>query len=136
MIPLLSYSKPAVGSMLVPVPTSILHRLEVEPYRWLDLMNEVEDVGRRLPELSSTVVEKNTQLEAAIRTRTSVKLHSQLEIAMIQKIIEVPKLIAWMNKRQESDMRKQLAETIASKLCSLAQLANEHPRRGGERNRG
>ena len=58
--------KPEANTILVPVPRSIAHRLEsVSKYGWPDLMKEVEDVGHHLPELSSTVVEKNTQLGAA-----------------------------------------------------------------------
>ena len=116
--------KPGAETILVPVPRSIAHRLELGPYGWPDLMNEVEDVGRHLPELSSTVLGKNTQLEAAIRTRTSLKWHSPLEIAMIQKIIQAPKMVAEITKIQEAGMRNQLAELIAIKLIVLAKLAD------------
>ena len=79
--------KPEANTILVPVPTNIAHRLGSDSrYGWPDLMKEVEDVGHHLPELSSTVVEKNTQLGAAERAKTAVKWHSQLEVEMVQKI--------------------------------------------------
>ena len=87
-------------------------------------MMEVEDVGRNLPQLSSTVVEKNTQLGAAERAKTAVKWHSQLEVEMIQKIIAAPKVEPAKRKEQEEDMREKFAESIAGKLIELAKLAN------------
>ena len=130
--------KPASATILVPLPTSIAHRLDEEggKYAWPDLMKEVEDVGHNLPELSSTVVEKNTQLGAAERAKTALKWHSQLEIDMIQKIIAAPKVEpAKLKKEQEEYVREMLAEAIASKLISLAQFANIDGEGGGS-NRG
>ena len=68
------------ANMFVPLPTSIAHRLDEEggKYAWPDLMKEVEDVGYHLPKLSSTVVEKNTQLGAAERAKTALKWHSEV----------------------------------------------------------
>ena len=70
---------PGANTILVPVPKSIAHRIGADGLRtaWFDLMNEVEDVGYHLPKLSSTVMEKNTQLGFAERAKTAVKWHSQ-----------------------------------------------------------
>ena len=51
-------AKAQAGTIHLPLPTSIEHRLADEggKHAWPDLMKEVEDVGHYLPELSSTVV--------------------------------------------------------------------------------
>ena len=85
-------------------------------------MLDVEAVGHLLPGLSSTVMENSTKLAANCRAKQAVKWHSQLEIAIMQNIIEAPKVEEANREEQEADVRKQLVEVIASKLIELDKL--------------
>ena len=118
--------KPQAGSIYVPVPTSIAHRLDSEggKHAWPTLMKDVEDVGHHLPELCSTVVEQTAKLTAAEKTKASVKWRAELEIDIMKKIIAAPKLDQEKQQEQEMDMRNTLAELIATKLVEFAQLAH------------
>ena len=59
----------------------------MEPkYAWPDLMQEVEDVGHHLAELSSAVAAKNRQLKAPALERATVKWCAQLEIDLIYNL--------------------------------------------------
>ena len=118
------------------ITNNIVNRLkECGKYAWPALMLDVETVGRLLPGLSSTVMENSTKLAANHRAKQAVKWHSQLEIAMMQKRIEAPKVEQAKQVEQEADVRKQLVEVIASKLIVLDKLYGIG-REGGERNRG
>ena len=87
-------------------------------------MSEVEELGHYLPELTSTVAEKNAHLPEEARAREGMKWRSQVEIELMLKIVAAPKVEPAKVKEQEADMRDKLAEVIAIKLIELAKLAD------------
>ena len=76
-----------------------------------------------MPELVSAVAEKNPKLTKEQVEREGLKWRSQLEIALIARII-APKVLRAKVKKQEAVMTVELAELIAIKLLELAKWAD------------
>ena len=81
--------QPLFGTRMCPPPTSIAHRLEGRgsTYAWPQLMDEIEEVSRCLPNFARTVVEGSKKLNRAEKDKAAVKWHSELEIDLIGKIV-------------------------------------------------
>ena len=108
-------------------PTSIAQRLEGRgsTYAWPQLMDEIEEVSRCLPNFALTVVEGSKKLNRAEKDKAAVKWHSELEILLIGKIISHS--INWHVKRGEYKCKRKCAELIAKQLIELKELTADYP---------
>ena len=124
--------KVASGEPWCIVPPNIAHRLGKAgtKHAWPELSEQIEELSRRLPSLSHTIVSgsTNTDLSAIDKEKEAVKWHSHLEISLISKMIAAPKCDSIEKTReQEKKVRSECAKEIANKRIGLAKLGGVKP---------
>ena len=118
--------QPVFGTRMCPPPTSIAHRPEGRGHAWPQLMDEIEEVSRCLPNFALTVVNgSKMDLNRVQKDKAAVKWHSELEINLIGVIL-APGLRRQV-ENQERYLRTKCAALIAKKVIALLEFAADSP---------